>query len=496
MRLKRMQSMAGLSLFTVLLGAGVKMAGDDRDGRDFGLNTQHQLKAHSQQLFGVTQPLEESALGPYAGLDNSLAVIVAKGLRVSVVSNATHSQNDMMALWPNDSNPTHIIIAVESGTNTPCVQVVDLNGNPNNNVRTIMQGLIAADPIRRTPWGTILVGEEASDGGLYEILNPLQITTPVLVTNRATGATSDPSRVVKRKTAGSLAFEGIGILPTGTMYYGDELRPGGAPGGAIFKFVPFQPYFPGSGAISSLANSPLAGGTIYGLRVGTRNGNRDFGQGSEVGKGIWRLVETLPDANGNINLRSAQASLGLTGYYRPEDLEVDPIAASKGVVRLCWANTGIMSNGENSVVENGANYGEILSLVDEPAPGAASGAVPLVTRFFAGDPDANHFDNLAFQPNTGYLAVCEDGEVEVVKPNGQTELRGNDIWLLLRDGADRDVQSDGAIKILSLRDTDSETTGITFDASGENAYVHLQHRSTGFGALLKISGFKSKKGDD
>jgi len=46
---------------------------------------------------------------------------------------------------------------------------------------------------------------------------------------------------------------------------------------------------------------------------------------------------------------------------------------------------------ESSVVENNANYGEILSLVDDPAPGAASGAVPLVTRFFAGDPDANHF---------------------------------------------------------------------------------------------------------
>jgi hypothetical protein len=469
-----------------LITAAVLIAEDDRD---FGLKVQHDLEAHSEQLFGVVQPLAESAQGPYTGLDNAQAVVVAKGLRVSVVSNANHPLSDMIALWPNNTNPTHAIVAVEGGTGSPSVQVIDLAGNPNSNARTILTGLTSSDPVRRTAWGTILVGEEQSDGGLYEIFDPLGISSPVQVLNRATGQTSDP-RVVKRKAVGSLAWEGIGLLPNGTMYYGDELRPSaGSPGGAIYKFVPDQPYL-GGAPITNPSASPLASGKIYGMRLGTNSGNTDFGQGTEIGKGIWVPITfsvVIPDMNGNINLRAAQKATGLTGYYRPEDMDVDPVAFAAGVTRACWTNTGRMTNGGNSIVEGAATYGEVMCMVDE------NGTTPYVTRFFAGDPDANYFDNVGFQPNTGALAVLEDGEVEVATPNGTRQLRGNDVWLLLRDGTDRDVQSDGAIRVMSLRDTDSEPTGWIFDGTGENAYVNLQHRNTGRGALLKISGFKIKE---
>ena len=170
---------------------------------------------------------------------------VREGLTATVVSNATHPENDMMVLWPNDENPTHAIIAVEGDTSDPCVQVVDLNGNPNSNARTILSGLTRSDPIRRTPWGTVVVGEEVEDGGLYEIFDPVGIQTVVQVTDRATGATTD-NRVVKRKAVGLLAWEGNPVLQDGTMYYGDELRPSqGTAGGSIFKFVPDQPYLGG-----------------------------------------------------------------------------------------------------------------------------------------------------------------------------------------------------------------------------------------------------------
>ena len=152
-----------------------------------------------------------------------------------------------------------------------------------------------------------------------------------------------------------------------------------------------------------------------------------------------------------------------------------------------------MSNGGGSVEETGAIYGEVMCLTDEADTAAASGAIPTVRRFIAGNPQFNFFDNVAFQPHTGNLAVTEDGEVEVVKADGTTELRGNDILFCLPDGDDDDVQSDGCVRVASLRDTASEPTGIIFLGSGESMLVSLQHRATGVGALLKISGFEVRR---
>lgn len=482
-----------------LLGAASgRVIADEGPGLDFGAFVQRALHEHSLQLFGILQPLTSSALGPYSGADSTAAVEVAKGLTVSLVSSAVAPTSDMIALWPDDTNPTHLFVCVEAGGN-PSVQRVDLSKPANANATTIVTGLSSCDPVRRTAWGTIVVAEEAgSTGGLYEIFTPAAITTPIAVTNRATGATSDP-RVVKRKAVGSLSWEGNPILADGTMYMGDELRPGaGNPGGGIYKFVPDFP-FGGFGTITVPAQSPLASGRVYGLKVGSAGDN---GQATEIGQGAWVEIDplTYADANGNIILRKAQAALKFAGYYRPEDMEIDPIALARGHVRACWTNTGRMSNGGGSIVETGSILGEVMCLTDASNPSVSGAAVPTVRRFIAGDTQANYFDNVAFQPKTGNLVVLEDGEVEVVKKDGTTELRGNDIWMCLPDGADRDVQSDGCVRILSLRDTSAEPTGFIFTASGTEAYVNIQHRDVGTGALLKISGFKipsqRDRGDD
>jgi secreted PhoX family phosphatase len=175
-------------------------------------------------------------------------------------------------------------------------------------------------------------------------------------------------------------------------------------------------------------------------------------------------------------------------------MDRDPIAVAQGMKRVCWTNTGNMTNGGGSAVETAANYGELLCLEDEPDDSATTEAVPFVTRFFNGHPQLAMPDNIAFQPHTGRLVVLEDGPVEVLYADGSLrELRGNDIWMCLPDGADNDVLSDGCVRIASLRDTDSEPTGFIFDASGERAFVNLQHRATGQGAVLMISGFKVAK---
>jgi secreted PhoX family phosphatase len=498
-----------MSIRTSALVAGLAIAGltartfAQNPNGDFGVYIAAQLSAHAQQLFGFTHPLDQSASGPFTGADSTQALAVAQGLHVSLVSSAVHFSTDQIALWPNDDHPTHLFVCDEESSN-PAVQRVDLAGPANANATTIVTGLDACDPVRRTPWGTIIVAEEAgATGGFYELLDPEHINVAINVIDRSAGTTTDPLHLVKRKAVGSLSFESFAIRDDGTMIYGDELAPsGGNAGGALFKFVPAVPY-QGNGQVTVPALSPLASGTVYGLRVAA-SGSSNWGQGAEVGKGTWTLVNLggagVVDGNGNIILRTAQGLQRFTGYYRPEDMDIDPIALAEGVFRACWANTGRMSHGGGSLVENGAVYSEVMCLVEEPpsaaVPAPPTGTIPRVERFIAGNRQANMFDNVAFQPRTGNLVVLEDGAVNVVTSlqPPQSEVRGNDLWICLPDGADDDTQSDGCVRFASLRDTSSEPTGFIFLGSGEEAFVSLQHRSVdeanGRGSLLKISGFK------
>src|SRR5262245_42685660 len=180
------------------------------------------------------------------------------------------------------------------------------------------------------------------------------------------------------------------------MIYGDELAPsGGNAGGGLYKFVPTVPYNgTGNPAITQPQLSPLASGSVFGLRVAA-NGSSNWGQGAEVGKGRWTAIDlagaNVVDLNGNIILRNAQALQKFTGYYRPEDMDIDPIAASKGVFRACWANTGRLNFGGGSLTENSAVHGEIMCIVEEPSsavPAPPTGTIPVVTRFIVGSQQA------------------------------------------------------------------------------------------------------------
>jgi len=219
--------MVGLSLLP-----GVAAADRDDDFRgfkDFGSFRDHLLKEQSRKLFGVDEPLAasstESITAAVANADPTRLVTLARGLHARVVSAATNlgANTDMIALWPDDRNPTHLIVCNEQGTTSPGVQRVRI---ADGLVETILTGTTACDPAHRTPWGTIIVGEEAVDGNLIEIINPLQ-TTNVLF-NRVTGTSSGgigAANVITRPAVGRLAFEGIALYPNGVMYYGDENRP-------------------------------------------------------------------------------------------------------------------------------------------------------------------------------------------------------------------------------------------------------------------------------
>lgn len=455
----------------------------DRDtsndvGFDFGTFRDQQLLTHSRQLFGIVQPLTASSTrsvdAATAEADPLSMVTLAKGLRASIVaSNADLGANiDMMTLWPA-KHPTHLIVCNEQGTAQPGVQRVRLSDGM---VETILTGTSSCDPAHATPWGTVLIGEEAGNSGsVLEIIDPLHTTDVVYDRAAGTFSGADAANVIERPAVGHLSFEGVAIYTNGVMYYGDENRPSvGTAGGAYFKFIPDTPW-DNNAPISSLDESPLASGSVYGLRLGKRSGNTDYGQGSNTGKGTWILVANSFDAD----LRAAAADLDLTGYYRPEDASVDEKAPSAGNVRVCANNTG------NE--EDDQNWGETICITDGNLEEATQNlATPEVQLFTTGTSEFAMMDNIAYQPGRGNWVIHEDGDA----PGFATNPHNNDIWLCLEDGADIDTLSDGCIRIATLNDLNAETTGGFFDDKGKHFYFSIQHNVTGHGTIVDVTGWR------
>jgi secreted PhoX family phosphatase len=477
--------LASILGFSLLPGVAAADRDDDFRGfRDFGSFRDHLLKEHSRKLFGVDEPLvassRESITAAVANADPTRLVTLAKGLQARVISAAPNlaPNVDMIALWPDDRNPTHLIFCNEQGVNNPGVQRVRL---ADGSVETILTGTTSCDPTHRTPWGTIIVGEETTDGNVIEIINPL-VTTNVTF-NRVTGAPSGgigAANVVTRPAVGRLAFEGIALYPNGVMYYGDENRPfNGTGGGAYFKFIPTVPWLGGS-PITSLSQSPLASGKVFGLRLGKRSGNTDFGQASNTGLGTW--IEIPNAGNPAVRLRTEAAANKLTGYYRPEDIEIDGKALAKGKVRFCGVNTG--NESENR------NWGEVVCFTDGTLDQAlANTAIPEAQLFVVGTPEQAMMDNVAYQPGRGNWIFHEDGD-------GPEVGRNNDLWSCLEDGRDDDQLSDGCVRIGTLNDLNAEWTGGVFDAAGERFFVSVQHNVTGHGVILEITGWQRRDRDD
>jgi hypothetical protein len=458
----------------VALAAGMAIA-----GTDFGRFVQDHLRSESGRLFGVTGPLErsstESISAAQAQADPRRLATLAKSLNARVVTAGVAPPNlDMSALWPDDQRPRWLITCNEQGAAAPGLVRINLATGAST---TIVTGTSSCDPARRTSWGTILFAEEAgggpNGGRVYELIDPLNTTGVTL--DRATGTFSGgtgAANLVPRPALGRLSFEGHAIFPDGVVYYGDELAPiNGVAGGSIYKFVPSQLRDPGAGPITALDQSPLVAGTVFGLRVG---GATHEGQGSQHAQGAWIQVPAAPDPD----LRAQAVPLRLTGYYRPEDIDIDRGALAASRVRFCGGNTGD---------EGAQNWGEIICVTDGTLQqAAAGGAVPEVRLFVPGNPSLAMSDNVAFQPGRGNLIIHEDAETV-------TDLQGphnNDLWDCLPDGGDPDLQSDGCVRIATLNDLTAEWTGGIFDASGRHFYVSVQHNVSGSGVILDITGWR------
>ncbi len=456
---------ANIIILVIFIPAAITHAetehGEKNKSGDFGLQVEHQLHAQSNRLFGINQPLAESApqsVVPYRTEQQipEDQVLLAKGLHAEYLTRAAGNSTDMFAFFPEDE-PSHLISCVEGsraliarGKFNPSVQRVDLK---TGEVQTLLRGLSRCDGIRTTAWGTILVTEETNDGAAYEILDPLVVTEETVL-NRTLGAVTDHAHITKRFALPIMAWEGLSVLPNGVVIAGDELRPGtgtdDADGGAIFKFVP-DVLKNNDNLINDLEDSPFVSGSVFVLQISCRDSRQQFGQGCEVGNGAWLEVSAT-------NARSDADTLGATGYYRPEDLHSDPVFKPSddhpNAIRFCWTNTGN---------EGASNFGEVICAVDhEPTLADADKRTVITNRLVEGDQDFNSVDNLAFQPHSGILYVIEDH-------------RNGDIFACLRDGTDRDIKTDGCILVLSVKDSSAEPTGFIFSPDGKMAYLSIQH---------------------
>ena len=139
--------------------------------------------------------------------------------------------------------------------------------------------------------------------------------------------------------------------------------------------------------VTNLADSPLAAGTVYGLRLGKRKQQHRLWSGLQQRAGTWILIDPSDDAD----LRAAAAALKLTGYYRPEDAEIDGKSLAQGKVRFCANNAGNESQDRN--------LGETVCVTDGALEEAtANTATPEVQYFVIGTADFAMMDNVAYQP--------------------------------------------------------------------------------------------------
>lgn len=512
-------------LFTILTaGVAATFAAPTASASDVGERLEKILHSDSKELFGFEKPLANSATATDV-IAREVATandrqFLAKGLTAIFVTRKVGGLGDMIAFWPDDIHYTHLIVCNEwarsgttpggNGGRNPSVQRVNVH---TGQVETILFGMSRCDGIRTTQWGTVLATEESGDGAAYEIIDPLG-TTSHWVANRATGDIRDgvdsatPStKIVKRTALVTQAWEGLDILDTGVVIGGDELRGGqDGDGGAIYRFVPENfyscvgaPVRPGQlcgNLITSLDQSPLVSGQNFAL-FHVCGGDQDFGQGCEYGTARWVEV-------GAATARADAKANGAIGYCRPEDLHID---RSFGIfnggqgIRWLWNNTCGGGFGETlEVIESNeaVSARQTISINLGGAIGSkrflsngATLATAQVTRFVENDAEMNSHDNLDIQPHTGNVYIVED------------ETFG-DIWSCLPDGNDRDLRSDGCVRMLSVRDPSAEPTGFIFDGTGRTAFYIVQHGQQPASLLdftsnplngntddlIKITGFK------
>lgn len=320
------------------------------------------------------------------------------------------------------------------------VTVTDLwNLGPNSTKRFAFRSdWESLDPIVWTPWGTILVGEEANVAGKPDPDYPSANAGLVYELIPSAGDPSVLDRIVARPAIGSKSHEGMRFDKQGNLYSISERNPG-----YIFKFTPD-------------VKGDLSSGQLYVLKITLPTGDR-------TGEAEWIPLDRSAV---KIDASAAADAVGATGYNRPEDVE---IATSSGNNRgsmntLYVAVTGLSGPTDNRIIgidlrePTGGSSHSTAFVYDYVKPGINTSA-----------PDFSMPDNLALDP-AGNLYIAED-------PGGSfaNKRNGDDIWLA-RPGNGPHSAASSVERFGSLTDCDAEPTGIYWELGGNRLFVNIQHR--------------------
>jgi secreted PhoX family phosphatase len=329
------------------------------------------------------------------------------------------------------------------------------------------QGFVSGDASRWTPWGGYLTAEESwgtgsVKGRLFEVTNPVS-------------AGLYGGDFVQRTIIPRVAHEGLAFDRENSLYFVDELN-----GGGVYKYVSAHPN-------AASGDEFFAQGQSFVLRVGAggqfegNNGPAITGAATwvpitdAVGGPIAGVSTVLPDGTIDGRVTADHATIRSTGYNRPEDIEIQTLADG---TQLLYFNTTDSDTNAGSTDGAGRTYNLNLT----------TGAV----RLFA---DATTIDLATgvavgggFR-NADNLAIDAEGNIYIVEDrNGGVD---DDIWFAVDLNKDGDLLDDGEglARWASNGTQGSEFTGLYFDLHRpDQAYVNIQHPSSGVDRLIEISG--------
>ena len=151
----------------VVLALAIGLAGIAAAGLDFGKYRDKTLANLSKDQFGFGGPLANSSsqqvTRQQAQADPSSLFTLANGLtRTGGIHRRRPGHRPELLLAGHAITPSICIACNEQSTSGPGLQRIDIATGA---ATTIVTGTRFCDPVRQTPWGTYIFGEEAGTAG-------------------------------------------------------------------------------------------------------------------------------------------------------------------------------------------------------------------------------------------------------------------------------------------------------------------------------------------